>query len=600
MPDVPALSDRSPFLRQNRFQLIAFAAAVALGLAIIVNVQLEGDAMWFWLATLVHHGTRLYRDLHFPLPPFFILLNDAWMVVFGRKTLAYESLSVVCMVGQVIGMWLLLRESEWPDWLKALLLFSSSAVIVFVNAYRFDDFHTICDCCALYTLLLLLYLQRASGMARQLALAAMLGVLAGIATTTHITDGAALIVSGAFCATYLAPKRRAAILAVLLAGVIVTFVVVVLLTGDSLHDYFAATVFQAAKAKGGTGSVLHGPWFAFKDNVRHLIRFDRKTLWPAVLLLALGAWLMRRRPVPQVLGVQVGLALAAVVVAGSAVRFHMLQEGGIVEPFSALAQTLAYVFAVLVGYRFFRYLRSGPTAWDRREVLIYVALGTLLSASVSQVQGTSNSFVTFAVMILLGAVLWPYPSAPSWAVGTYASVCLLAAISATGYKIHEPYAWRINNALPMFTGRVWYQHPQLGWMYLRQDELNFYRPICAKVRAGDRPPTLLASPFPYPNYFCAVEPWHGYVETWFDLSTRDTIEKLILELNTAPPRWILYERQMKRLSDNEEEFNHKQPLPHRKLDAFLMSKLASGQWKLQDETRGATGDGWYFIRTDAP
>ena len=156
------------------------------GLAIIVNVELAGNPMWFWYATLFHHGVKLYADLHCALQPLFILEMDAWMQVFGVKVLAMEGLSLLHVLLLAVGMQLLLRESGWPDWQKGIVLAGSFVLCTHFNAYLFDDFHVVSDIFYVFSLVLLLRLPRA-GARQLLGMAAMLGVLSGLATTNRVT-----------------------------------------------------------------------------------------------------------------------------------------------------------------------------------------------------------------------------------------------------------------------------------------------------------------------------------------------------------------------------------------------------------------------------
>jgi hypothetical protein len=177
-------------------------------------------------------------------------------------------------------------------------------------------------------------------------------------------------------------------------------------------------------------------------------------------------------------------------------------------------------------------------------------------------------------------------------------------------KIIDPYTWLLFYSSPMFENRQWYQHPVYGPMYVERDLLQFMEPVCEEIERGNPKPELLSMPFSNPNYFCNTPPWHGYVQTFYDTSTRSTIEKLIGELQTAPPQWIVYQRQIKVLALQEKTYHKGQPLAHRDLDTLIMRKIAMGQWQLveksnyllssplpPDKVPYQEGDGWYVIRT---
>jgi hypothetical protein len=157
----------------------------------------------------------------------------------------------------------------------------------------------------------------------------------------------------------------------------------------------------------------------------------------------------------------------------------------------------------------------------------------------------------------------------------------------------------------MFENRQWYLHPVYGPMYIERDQLQLSESICEEIGQSTSRPELLSLPFPYPNYFCAIPPWHRYVNTFFDTSTRSTIVGLIQELESAPPQWIVYQRQLKIMRLHEEIFNHGQPLAQRDLDELIMRKIATGEWQVvaksnyfpRDKKNYFEGDGWWVIRT---
>jgi len=116
------------------YQILAILFCVVLGLAMIVNNQLAGEATWFWYASLFHNGAKLYADLHLALQPFLILEMDVWMKLFGTKCVVTEIPSVLYLVLLCLGLFLLLRESDWPDWQKAIVLASAFVLWVVGNS----------------------------------------------------------------------------------------------------------------------------------------------------------------------------------------------------------------------------------------------------------------------------------------------------------------------------------------------------------------------------------------------------------------------------------------------------------------------------------
>ena len=187
-------------------------------------------------------------------------------------------------------------------------------------------------------------------------------------------------------------------------------------------------------------------------------------------------------------------------------------------------------------------------------------------------------------------------------VGAFAFAALtLLTLDGAAFKYHLPFQWHSYTAAPLFTQRQWYHHPVYGPMVIERDQLAFIQPICAAVQTDSPSQGLLSLPYPFPNYFCNIPPWHGYVQTFYDTSSRQTIQQLIAELQAAPPKWIVYQRQPYNMGLHEHIFNHDQPLPHRVLDQLIENNLASGAWQsVYSSTYGSNkpfADQWILIRT---
>jgi hypothetical protein len=240
-------------------------------------------------------------------------------------------------------------------------------------------------------------------------------------------------------------------------------------------------------------------------------------------------------------------------------------------------------------------------------VLVLVLLAEVASASASTGGEPINAFYAqTAMLLLLVSVIQPFRKHASWANPSLVTIFALLGLTGIIAKVHNPYSWNSFSSSPMFVNRQWYQHPTYGPMYMERDLLRFIEPVCREMAQAGSTPELLSLPYAYPNYFCATPPWHGYVQTYFDTSTRSTINRLMGELDTAPPQWIVYQRQQKILAGAEKIYNRGQPLAQRDLDEMIMRKMATGEWQLVDKSnylvlddkkRFSEDDGWLIIRT---
>ena len=580
------------------YQCLALSFCLLFGLAMIANTQLSGEAMWFWYATLFHRGVKLYADLHLVLQPLYILEMNVWMNLFGKKLLVTEIPSILHLVVLCLGMLLLLRESDWPDWQKAIVL---AAVFVFWTAaisYRFDDFHVTTESFALYSVILLLQVAKSDQRRWQLLLAAALGVLSGFAITSRVNDGAALLAATLLCLPFLARTRKFLLPVLFVATAALTVVLVVKSTGDTFPDYISNSVTRAAASKGGAGSLFAAPFLQFLNSMR-MLQYGKWIAVAIAAVVAAGALAARyeKRNIRNIVLVQLGVAVAIFVFCP--VRRKAELVAGTLPIAIAFLIVVTYLLSALVIARYLAWrMRPGTWKWDNREILIFVLLAAVASLSTSAAAHPSLSgyCAPIAILLLLVSVIQPLRSQIRWANASFLTILALIALSGAALKDMLPYAWNQGSS-PMFVNRQWVRHPVYGPMYIQPDQLEFATSICNEIGQGGARPELLSLPFSYPNYFCDTPPWHGYVQTFYDTSARSAVETMVDELRTNPPQWIVYQRQLGSLAFHERTFDHGRPLPQRDLDDLIMQRMATGQWQLIDWKPSPTGEGWYIIRT---
>jgi hypothetical protein len=119
-------------------------------------------------------------------------------------------------------------------------------------------------------------------------------------------------------------------------------------------------------------------------------------------------------------------------------------------------------------------------------------------------------------------------------------------------------------------------------------------PVCERVGSDE---SLLSLPISFANYYCGIPVWHGYVQTFFDTSTRSRIEQLQRDLERSPPDFIFYQRQLELLSLHEKIFAAGRPLPHRKLDELIARKVRGGEWTIVYRSSAYPPSTWYLIST---
>jgi hypothetical protein len=581
------------------YQILATFFCILLGLAMVINNQLAGEATWFWYASFFHHGAKLYADLHLALQPFLILEMDVWMKLFGIKCVVTETPSLIHLLVLCVGLFLLLRESDWPDWQKAVVLASAFVLWVIGSSYRFDDYHVTAESFILYSLVMLLLLAKTESARRQFVLAAAMGLLCGFTITSRLNDGVALLGATSVCVLVLARRRQLSVFCLYVATSILTATLVIESTGDTFSDYLSNSLFRAVGSKGGSGSLLADPFLLF-HNALDMRHGGMWLFFWGIVIVALGALAQRywNRSIGQIVALQL-VAAGIIFAILSRSRREQLLTGILIQFAIPLLIVIIYLLTPVVAARFAMWkLSSGKPEWDAREVLLLLPLAEVVSNSASGAgEPISGYYAQLSMFLLLIPVIQPFRSQVRWVNASFLTILALVGLSGVVAKVQKPYAWNSRLSSSMFVDRQWYRHPIYGPMYIDRDQLEFSQSICDAIGKPNSKTELLSLPFSYPNYFCGIPPWHGYIHTFIDTTTRATMNQLIKDLEASPPQWIVYQRQMVSMAALEKLFIHGQPSAQRSLDELIMQKIATGQWQLDGKSYQDRDSTWYVIRT---
>ena len=597
-----------PIAVVNRWLPLAAATfCFVFGLATIANIHPSGDGLWYWYAALTRggnglgEGVRLYSDLHFNLQPLFVLLTSAGQRVFGMGWIAGKALAVLQLLLYIVLLYRVQRRVDWKPWERAALLLAVFAVMIAMTFFRFDDYHITTNLLEMLSILLLLRAQeREYTAARALVLALMLGVVAGLSTANRLNDGASLLAACAVAFVFSVRRGRLGGLVAMVMAYTVALLGTVKLTGDTLTAWANESILRAAKIKGGTGNILlvpvQLPWKAITlsrilpaDSVGVVLFAFLVGVALPLGVLATGKELQRRWPV--------WVAAGFVVIATWPVFEQYCRQGAYLVPLCHLAIVPFYGVAGWVVLRLWLVVRHRPPAdWRQQETLLLLPFLQLMAAAATAGGTMPMGPPAIATALLLLPIALPGRIPEGW--GRRLMVTVVCLVALVGYlpKWVQPYAWHYYADGHMFHGRVVYRHPTLGPMYVERTQLALMEPMCATIRREGSAGELLSLPYPYPNWFCGIAPWHGYVQTWFDTSGEDTIARLDAELETAPPKWIVYQRLLPVMTVHEQAFRGGKPLPHRKLDALIVGKIASGAWKVE-QVGTLNGGDWFLIRT---
>jgi len=576
-------------------------ACIAFGIALIANTQLANDGGWYWYAVLHHGGQRLYRDLHLVLQPLAVLETEWWMSLVGKGWIVSKVPAVLHLLAFAAGIALVTAKSKLAAFPKAVVIaFAFFAAIQFEN-YRFDDYHVIVDAICLFSILFLLKLNEAPSGRLNLRLAAALGVLSGLAIVTRLTDGVALCLSTALAVAYQTKTRKAPSLLAFFCFTSLVVFGIVLLTGDSLRDYATYTILGAAGPKGGLANVL----------IRPLL-----LLWNALVFLtapqqlrivlccgaAAASWTWLIAPFSKgdarssTIRAIVGLALLA---AAIFLLLPVLENGGVIVVLSAMWVIADYgiVFFLALQVALDSLRAGGASIANPERVILLLPFALLLTGAMSSGGYHVGLYAPIAFFILTGAVVFPALLETRWLKSCFLVMAALMAISGACSKTLSPASWQSYRTFPMFSHRLLVHHPTYGSMVVDDNLYSFFEGICSVVKSDGRS-ELLSIPYPYANYYCDIPPWQGFVQTFFDTSGKEVIDDMMAKLQHSPPKWILYERQLRNLELHEKTFNEGRRLPHRDLDEMIVGNIVSGRWQLVMRGTYGAGNDWLLVRTE--
>lgn len=572
----------------------------AFGAALILNVQMASDGWWFWYAKLFRAGDSLYGDLHFNLQPLFVLETALFQTAFGESWLASKIPAVLHLALFVAGFHgIVARIPDFSRTEKSIVLIASFFVAINFEAYRFDDYHVPAHVFYLFSVVLLLKLaDPESTERRQCVLVLGLGCLSGLTLLTRVNDGGMLLLCNAavlFIGTN-GRRRQFLLLARYLASAIGTVAMLLAVTGDSPTVYIHQSLLEAAAIKGGHSNLLVRPLLLIQNSVQTLLMLNN---WQLIMLSIALTWSLREllaKPASpnDSLGWRRVLHLSIFILAVTTLMTS-LDDRRFVRIFNAVAILVVYarVFLLLELISSEQESPSVTTA-GRAPSLALLPFGYYVAASLSSAGSIDSLTFPFAMSI---AVL--FLSAGLSSRQKFIAVALIGLLGtgAILQKAISPASWHGFRSPPLLVDRQVIRHPIHGPMVIEDSLRLFADDVCTTI--GTRDTTLLSVPFPYLNYYCGIAPWKGYVQTFFDTSSRRSIEALTTAVALSPPDFILFQEQEKNLRDHEGAYNGGNELPHRKLNEFFMHQIEIGAWTVLRQREYANTN-WYLISTSRP
>ena len=563
----------------------------------ILNIHPIGDGLWFWYAVDFRAGKHLYSDTHLPLQPLFVILTAAGQRLFGDGWLASKVLAVLQLVVFVVLLMRIAARGTWKDWQKALLVCAVFHLALVASYFRFDDYHVTGYCFELLCVLVLLRLPAASVSSGQaIRCALLLGIFCGLSISNRLNDGGMLLAGCFVCLLVILPRARIASVTTLCGVAALVLAGVISLTGDSFRSWASDSIVRAASIKGGGGSVVTSV-FLFPFTMIRTFISDRTEVASLLLLLSIIAvcvWATSRdrlgeRRVRQPLVWLVVILLLP----GFAYLARREQPN---QAFGFVGAPMLYGLTLWAIWRLIQHWRGHAVdGWQIEYVLLAIPALQVVSGSVTSGRSVLENYPALAVALLLLPILFAREFTRSWYKVAFLAFCGTIFIAGLVGKASRPYYWHHFQDRSFFKDRVWYNNPERGPMYIDREQLRLMSSFCDTIHQNPSP-ELLSLPYPYPNYFCGVHPWHGFVQTWYDTSGKERIDELVAQLTQSPPQFIAYQRGLDTMSSHEVAFMNGRKLPHRALDELIVRRVTQGQWRIVHRQIFEGAD-WMLIQT---
>lgn len=563
------------------------------GVAVVLNVTSPGDSVWFWLTKEYLSGKALYSDIGYVQQPLYIELNAIFQSTFGESWLGIRAIAIFNAAFFAGSIWFTLKQLKLQGeivWIAYLFTFF---VGIHFEAFRFDDYHVVTWSLALLTMgLSIQYIEKGfSSTSWKYSLA--LGAISGIAITLRITEGGVILLSSIAIVCFGLRLRVKNILlnaSLLLLICTVVCLLVIILTGDSIHSWYSQSIVGAASIKGG-GTLFSYPLLLLLNTSTYMASSAMGYIKPLFFALLLGGiyfYATKNIDLRFTKSVCIATILFISLKLTQIDLLLLLVGAGIY---------IAYWLGIKLTYQFFTFhALLKPDHINKKLFVICIPLGLIIANSMSSAGFHFGMFFPFVTLVI--GVIYIYQDKLMSSRLSYSIITvslLLMAAEAGNYRYHNPYSWHSYVSAPLFKNRIIYDHPQRGLMYIDKDLFNFITPICQKI--GPNSNGLLSIPFPFANYFCNYKPWHGYVQTFFDTSSPSTINKMMIELDRSPPTYVLYQRQLENLERHEKAFNGGNALPHRLLDTFISNKIDNKTWKVEAQEKYGQGNIWILMNT---
>ncbi len=549
-----------------------------------------GDGVWYFYARFFLEGNHLYSEMKLVQQPFFILYNALGIKLFGDTFVAQKIIFIPLILANLYVLLKLVSLTKLDVFFQSLLYLAVFFTGIHFEAYRFDDYHLMTNTLILYQMFFLIkYLENAESKSFIKVLG--LGLVSTLEIFTRINDGLVFFVLVLFVITTVKSSYSKRNVLIFLFITLVVVISIFTTINELPSSWIKSTIFDAMSNKGGE-RVFQSFYFLIANSFFYILNIAYQiTNIQLIFALIFILLIIYCNSIEKKFINLVGLLFVFV-----EVLFYLYGKStDPISDFTALSIIfLSGYFLFLCGSNLKEIFKNGITYLKTRNLIILsMPLIAFFSGSMSS-GGYHYGLYFPASIVLLALSYLGFFKLQNYKVSIL--FLLLLASYGLAFRFNNPYSWHsYSSANPYFSKRDFVHLDKLGLVYIDEKLKDFITPVCNYSRVENS--TLLSIPFPFANYYCGIPVWHNYVQTFFDTTSKGSINNLIQELNKNPPKMIFYQQQLDNLRGHEIIFNAGTKLPHRDLDGFIMKKINDGNWKVLYISNYGQGNKWYLIET---
>ena len=578
-------------LFNGRFAVIFCMAYAACMLLFTIA---PGDGTWSLYANQIIQGQRLYSDLHLNQQPLFPLFVSAITLIAGEEILSQKLLFFIVPALYIFLLYRIATCIAKNDLSRGFIVVALFFIAITFEAYRFDDYHVFSGVLILASLYLSIKFSFNESSLKKYIL--LQSLIIALLLNIRVNDGffiAMAVVS--FGLSKIGFSRQ------LLFGVISSLVFFALvltnnlfILDDSYVAWYKNTLISAAQIKGGMALIWY-PFTMLKNSILFFLHGQysyRRILFAVFSLTLLHVSIKRSSGAIRVGSIAFSLTSFSYCIFKIFPQ-HMVTICVALGVITSFLITSYFLIIKITKSRI--YFSDG---FVKFSPLIFYPFFLYCSGSLSSAGSFNDHFFPLATLLIVLLLIFRDAVAET----TLLKACkyivlfmfLLLTCDAISLRTMRPYGWHSYNVPSFFERRIYVNDAIHGPHLLSKDLANLIIPVCTQIKDTDE---LLSIPFSFANYYCHKNPWKNYIQTFFDTSSPQVIDKLMQDITYNPPKYIFYQRQLINLAVHERLFNHGEPLRQRALDELIMNNIEIKKWEVVYTSDLYPPSVWFLIKT---